>query len=174
MCQLMALIAALPECSQLVVITDHALDHMARYRQLSWYSREAGGQLFGTVSSSEVVVLTATGPYRGDQRWRTSYRSNPGAAQRTIDEQTNEGRLYLGEWHTHPEDHPNASGTDFDAMMKLQRASSTRLANLLMVIQGRVLEARGLALHSFGVDGLTQWQVRKIPATKKSESGSHE
>lgn len=170
----MALIAALPECSQRVVITDHALGRMARYRQLSWYSREAGGQLFGTVSSSEVVVLTATGPYRGDQRWRTSYRSNPGAAQRTIDEQTNEGRLYLGEWHTHPEDHPNASGTDFDAMMKLQRASSTRLANLLMVIQGRVLGARGLALHSFGVDGLTQWQVRNIPATKTSKSGSLE
>jgi len=171
----MALVAALPECSQRVVIMNRALEHMARYRQLSWYSREAGGQLFGTVSSSEVVVLTATGPYRGDQRRRTSYRSNPEAAQRSIDEQAGEGHLYLGEWHTHPEDRPNASGTDVDAMAKLQRASSTRLTNLLMVIQGRASGERGVALHSFGVDGLTRWQVhRNIPETKKTECGSFE
>jgi integrative and conjugative element protein (TIGR02256 family) len=163
----MALVAVLPECSQRVVIADRALDHMARYRQLSRYSKEAGGQLFGTVSSSEVVVFTATGPYRGDQRWRTSYRSNPKAAQRTIDEQAREGHLYLGEWHTHPENHPNASGTDFDAMARLQQASSTRMANILMVIQGRVLGERGLALHSFGVDGPTRWQVHSIIHGKK-------
>lgn len=162
----MALVAVLPECSQRVVITERALKHMARYRQLSWCSREAGGQLFGTVSSSEVVVLTATGPYRGDRRWRTSYRSNPKAAQRAIDQQAGEGHLYLGEWHTHPEDHPTASGTDFDAMAKLQRASSTRLANLLMVVQGRDLGERGLVLHSFGADGLTRWQFQSVPATE--------
>jgi hypothetical protein len=39
-----------------VVVTDRALVHMARYRQLSWYFKEAGGQLFGNASSSEVVV----------------------------------------------------------------------------------------------------------------------
>jgi integrative and conjugative element protein (TIGR02256 family) len=162
----MVLVAVLPECSQRVVITDRALEHLAGYRQLSWYSREAGGQVFGSVSSSEVIVLTATGPYRGDQRWRMSYRSNPGAAQRAIDKQADEGHLYLGEWHTHPEDHPTASRADFDAMTKLQRASSTRLANLLMVIQGRASGERGLTLHSFGVDGLTRWQFHSAPATK--------
>jgi integrative and conjugative element protein (TIGR02256 family) len=162
----MALVGILPECSQRVVITERALVHMGRYRQLSWHSREAGGQLFGTVSSSEVVVFTATGPYRGDQRWRTSYRSNLKAAQWAIDQQAGEGHLYLGEWHTHPEDHPTASDTDFDAMAKLQRASSTRLANLLMVIQGRDLGERGLALHSFGTNGLSRWQLQSIPATE--------
>jgi hypothetical protein len=79
-------------------------------------------------------------------------------AQRAINEQAGEGHLYLGEWHTDPEDHPNAWGTDFDAMTKLQRASSTRLTNLLMVMQRRASWERGLALHSFGVDGLTRWQ----------------
>lgn len=156
----MALVAVLSECSQRVVIRDRALDDMARYRQLSWYSREAGGQLFGTVSSNEVVVLTATGPYRGDQRWRTSYRSNPRAAQRTIDEKARQGCLYLGEWHTHPEDYPDASGADFDAMEKLQRASNTRLSNLLLVIQGRALGASGLAMYSFGGGGPTQWEIQ--------------
>jgi len=151
-----------------VVVTDRALVHMARYRQLSWYSKETGGQLFGNASPSEVVVLTATAPYRGDQRCRTSYRSNSEAAQRAIDEQAGEGHLYLGEWDTHPEDHPNASGTDFDAKTKLKRASSTRLTNLLMVIQGRASGERGLAFHSFGVDGLTRWQVhRNIPCDEE-------
>lgn len=162
----MALVAVLPKCSQRVVIVERALEHMARYRQMSWYSREAGGQLFGTVTADKVVVLTAMGPYRGDQRWRTSYRSNPAAAQRAIDQQAREGHLYLGEWHTHPEDHPMASGADFEAMAKLLRASRTRLANLLMVIQGRALGERGLAVHSFGADGLTRWHVQSVPAAE--------
>lgn len=162
----MALVAVLPECSQRVVIAERALEHMASYRQLSWYATEAGGQLFGSVSSSEVAVLTATGPYKGDQRRRLSYRSNPEAAQRAIDQQAHEGHLYLGEWHTHAEDHPTASPADFDALKKLQRASSTRLANLLMVIQGCAPGERGLTLHSFGVDGLTRWQFASAPATE--------
>lgn len=53
-----------------------------------------------------------------------------------------------------------ASSTDFDAMAKLQRASSTRLASLLMVIQGRALGDRGLALHTFGADGLARWRIQ--------------
>lgn len=155
----MSIAAELRECSQRVVITDRALGHMARHRQLSWYSREAGGQLFGVVNSSEVVVVTATGPYRGDQRWRTSCRSNASSAQLAVDQQAGEGNLYLGEWHTHPEDEPSASETDIDAMLKLQRASQTRLNSLLLVIQGRAVGGKGIAIYSLGEAGLTRWNV---------------
>lgn len=162
----MTVLAMLPESSQRVLIKEGVIEHMASYRQLSWYAREAGGQLFGTVSSSEVVISKATGPYRGDQRWRTSYRSNPQLAQTAIDQQAKKGLLYMGEWHTHPEDHPTASSTDLDAVAKLQRASSTRLSNLLMVIQGRHVGHLGLALYSFGSDGLTRWVVQNALMTE--------
>ena len=155
----MSIVALLPKSSQRILFKESVIEHMARHRQLSWYSREAGGQLFGSFTSNEVLVLKATGPYRGDQRGRSSYRSSPQAAQQAIDRQAGEGLFYLGEWHTHPEDHPGASGADLDAMAKMRGASSTRLDTLLMVIQGRSAGPMGLALYSHGPDGLIQWRV---------------
>ncbi|MFA4501173.1 Mov34/MPN/PAD-1 family protein [Xanthomonas perforans] len=155
----MIIVATLPESSQRILIEEGVLGHMARHRQLSWYSREAGGQLFGSINASEVVVSAAAGPYRGDQRWRSSYRSNADAAQRAINQHAKKGLLYLGEWHTHPEEHPKASPADRDAMACLLRASQARLNNLLMVIQGRADGLGGLALYSFGSDGLVRWTL---------------
>lgn len=155
----MTVFAALPESSQSIVIAQQVVDHMAKHRQLSWYSREAGGQLFGSINASEVVVSAATGPYRGDQRSRSSYRSNAKAAQRAIDQHAQSGLYYLGEWHTHPEEHPKASTADRDAITRLRSASETRSSTLMMLIQGKADGATGLALYSFGLDGLTRWTV---------------
>lgn len=155
----MALVARLPESSQCIVIEHSVLDHMAKHRQLAWYSREAGGQLFGTIGANEVVVCMARGPYRRDQRWRFSYRSNRKAAQRAIDEMSAKGLIYLGEWHTHPEEHPVASAADHDAMVRLMAASTTKLSSLLMLIQGRVSGVNGVAVYSSDPNGLTRWQL---------------
>lgn len=155
----MTFFAALAESSQRIVIEKDVLDRMARYQQLSWYSREAGGQLFGSINASEVLVSVATGPYRGDQRWRSSYRSNAKAAQRAIDQNAKSGLFYLGEWHTHPEEHPKASTADLDAIAKLRSASETRSSALLMLIQGKADGVLGLALYSLGSEGLTRWTI---------------
>ncbi|WP_353961343.1 Mov34/MPN/PAD-1 family protein [Xanthomonas euroxanthea] len=132
---------------------------MARHRQLSWYSREAGGQLFGSIHASEVVVSAAAGPYRGDQRWRSSYRSNANAAQRAINQHAKKGLLYLGEWHTHPEEHPKASPADRDAITRLRSASETRSSALLMLIQGNADGVPGLALYSLGPEVFSSWTI---------------
>ncbi|NHF68073.1 Mov34/MPN/PAD-1 family protein [Xanthomonas hortorum] len=155
----MTIFASLPESSQRVVIEKGVLGHIARHRQLSWYSREAGGQIFGTIGASEVVISSASGPYRGDQRWRFSYRSNAESAQRAIDQHAKNGLFYLGEWHTHPEKHPMASAADVEAMKRLRNASETRLNALLMLIQGKAIGAPGIAIYSFGLDGLARWKI---------------
>lgn len=155
----MNVFAALPESSQRIVVAVQVMDHMARYRQLSWHSREAGGQLFGSITTSEVLVSDATGPYRGDQRWRFSYRSHAKAAQNAIDECNKRALLYLGEWHTHPEEHPTASPADHDAMRRLRAASETKSSSLLMIIQGRANGVAGLSLYSSGPDGLVRWAI---------------
>lgn len=155
----MTVFAALPESSQRILFSPQVTDHTAKHRQLSWYSTEAGGQLFGSINSSEVVVLSATGPYRGDQRWWSSYRSNAKAAQRAIDQHVQKGLYYLGEWHTHPEEYPAASAADRDAMSRLRTASITRSNALLMLIQGKAEGVRGLALYSLCENGLNQWVV---------------
>lgn len=155
----MTVFAALAESSQRIVISKDVLDHMARRRQLSWYAREAGGQLFGSINANEVVVSTATGPYRGDQRSRFSYRSNVNAAQGAIEERAVDGLFYLGEWHTHPEDHPSASAADLDAMQRLRNASETKSSSLLMLIQGKAIGSQGLAIYTLGPQGLIRWTI---------------
>lgn len=155
----MTLLATLPESSQRIVIKPNVIAHMARHRQLSWFSREAGGQLFGSIDASEVIVTAATGPYRGDHRWRSSYRSNAKAAQRAVDRHAKNGLFYLGEWHTHPEEHPKASTADLDAMRRLRDASETRSSALLMLIQGKIDGVPGLSLYSIGPDGLNSWTI---------------
>lgn len=146
-------IAALAGCSQRIVVEPAALKHMARYRQARWFATEAGGQLFGTVSETEVIITKATGPYRGDVRWRCSYRSNPKAAQKAIDENAGLGLLYLGEWHTHPEAMPTASTSDQLTILGLHRRSALRLSCVVMIIQG----TEWLAIHSVDEGGLRRW-----------------
>ena len=155
----MIIVATLPESSQHIVIEEGVLVYIAQYRQLSWYSREAGGQIFGAIDAKKAVISAASGPYRGDDRWRSSYRSNPKAAQLAIDQHAKNGLLYLGEWHTHPEGHPNASVADLDAMRRLRNASETRSSALLMLIQGQADGVHGCALYSLGPDGLNRWMI---------------
>lgn len=155
----MTIFATLPESAQRILIDGAVLDHIARHRQLSWYAREAGGQLFGSIAAGEVVVSVATGPYRGDQRRRSSYRSNPTAAQRAVDLHSRNGLFYLGEWHTHPEEHPKASMDDYDAMSRLRNLSVARTSALLMLIQGKAAGAKGLCVYSLGSDGFSRWAL---------------
>jgi hypothetical protein len=46
-----------------VLFTADALAHVRRYRQWLPWAKEAGGQLFGTISAEQILVTTATGPY---------------------------------------------------------------------------------------------------------------
>ena len=101
-------VGRLEGCSQELHVDMVVLKHVSKYRQTTSRSTEAGGQLFGAFDNEKICVVEATGPYIGDYRSRSSYRSNPVAAQRAIEERSLRGLLYLGEWHTHAEDHPVA------------------------------------------------------------------
>jgi integrative and conjugative element protein (TIGR02256 family) len=142
-----------------VVLGSHVLTYVSAHRQLRFYQREAGGQLFGSVTADEVTVVRATGPYKGDERSRYSYRSNPTAAQRQIEFQAKKGLLYVGEWHTHAEDVPNASGSDHSAIDALWDNSSLNLNEMLLLIVGRHAAPHGLGLWSFGATEPIRWRL---------------
>jgi integrative and conjugative element protein (TIGR02256 family) len=143
---------------QRLALSGVALRHVAKHRQLAPWSSEAGGQLFGTIRPEIIHVKEASGPYAGDERSRYRYRSNPEAAQRAIDERSKRGLLYLGEWHTHAEDTPDASNLDDDAMRRLMASSQLNSNALLMLIVGRSRGVSGLALWSVSV--ATKWLWR--------------
>ena len=84
---------------------------------------------------------------------------DPAAAQRAIEEQSKAALLYLGEWHTHAEDIPSASGLDDDAMQQLLKRSQLNSNALLMLIVGRVETTSGLALFSVAPERVFRWNL---------------
>lgn len=144
---------------QTIVIEGCVIRHVSRYRQLQQHSLEAGGQLFGYISNSGVNVTLAAGPYYGDHRGPFSYRSNPKRAQRIIARNWRRGLFYVGEWHTHRDDTPTASGTDVDTMRTLVQRSQLNVSALLLLIVGLTLEPPGIALYSCDGDQFVRWQI---------------
>ncbi len=152
-----SIVGHLADTSQALSIARLALQHVNRHRQISPWATEAGGQLFGTLNAAQVCVTEASGPYAGDERSRYRYRSSSAAAQRAIEDRHNRGLLYLGEWHTHAEDYPSASGLDDDAMRRLIASSQLNSNALLMMIVGRARSAAGLAVWSVSREAVRRW-----------------
>lgn len=152
-------IGRLEQSSQELQITAPVLQHVVRHRQLTPWSSEAGGQLFGVIDAEKICIVEVAGPYIGDERSRYRYRSNPVAAQRAIDERSQRGLLYLGEWHTHAEDRPNASGLDDKAMASLIASSILNSNGLLLMIVGRAPGLEGLGLWSISGTTVYKWDL---------------
>jgi integrative and conjugative element protein (TIGR02256 family) len=148
---------------QRVGISADALVHVRSFRQTSARATEAGGQLFGTITPELVHVTKATGPYPRDERSRYRYRSDPAAAQHAIRQQSQAGLLYLGEWHTHAEDCPGASGLDDDAMRLILQRSQLNSNVLLMLIVGRRVSVDGLGLWAAAAERVHQWTLEGLP-----------
>lgn len=144
---------------QRVELSNDALTHVHGYRQTSSRATEAGGQLFGSITPSLIRVSKATGPYPADERSRYRYRSNPAAAQSVIQKQSHAGLLYLGEWHTHAEDHPDASCMDDEAMRLLLARSRLNSNALLMLIVGRKTTVDSLGLWTVAPHRVYQWTL---------------
>jgi integrative and conjugative element protein (TIGR02256 family) len=100
---------------------------------------EAGGLLLGSVHGGHLFIEQATVPTVWDKRFRYLFERMPfgheaialarwTATQGTV--------RYLGEWHTHPEDHPHPSGLD---RLEWSRLSAQRRDKrpMLAVIVGR-------------------------------------
>jgi integrative and conjugative element protein (TIGR02256 family) len=88
---------------QTLVFTGPVLKTFSEHRQLRFWQREAGGQLFGHFQGATIEVVEATGPRRTDRRTRTSYIPDRRAEQREIDERFRRGLHFIGDWHSHPE-----------------------------------------------------------------------
>lgn len=154
-----SIVGHLNDNHQALSVTRRVLEHVGRYRQSMPWATEAGGQLFGIINTTQVCVIEASGPYAGDERSRYRYRSNPVAAQRAIEDRHRRGLLYLGEWHTHAEDHPSASSLDNDAMRRLISSSQLNSSALLLMIVGQARNAAGLAVWSISNSAAHQWNL---------------
>lgn len=120
----------------LVVITPEMADIFIFYRQLSSSSPESAGVIIGERRDVHIVIRTISVPSDADIRSRFMVNRISKHHQRTVDKaflDSNGASQYLGEWHTHPEDVPQPSMTDYNSWYK----NLTAAEPLILIIVGR-------------------------------------
>ena len=120
----------------LVVISTEVVNILVSYRQLSDFSQESAGVLIGERRGVHIVIRTLSEPSRWDIRSRFMVDRVSKHHQKAVDnafKKSNGEWQYLGEWHTHPEDVPKPSVTDYSSWYKNLKSSNP----LILIIAGR-------------------------------------
>ncbi len=122
-----------------IFFTEDVLSLLANYIQVEQGQHEAGGILLGQVKERDIYITRISFPSNRDRSSRYSFKRSKRNAQAIIDYEfynSSKRTIYLGEWHTHPEELPTPSNVD-RKMIKDQ--FSKNLLNepfLLQYIQG--------------------------------------
>lgn len=119
-----------------VELEDAVIERLLDFRQMSWRQHERGGQLFGEIVGSHVVVSDITGPRSADRSGLNWYEIDQAAAQAEIDERYTRGLNFVGDWHSHAQRNPGPSDRDFRSMRSLFATSRHGLNAIVMLIIG--------------------------------------
>ncbi|MFK1433924.1 Mov34/MPN/PAD-1 family protein [Pseudomonas aeruginosa] len=99
----------------LLHLSTATLETFCQHIQSSDGDCESGGLLLGSVHGVHMLIEQATLPTERDKRFRYLFERMPfGHEAIALSRWTaSQGTIrYLGEWHTHPEDHPRPSSLD--------------------------------------------------------------
>lgn len=122
---------------KLLHISPAAMEVLSSYVQNNAQDPESGGLLLGTVHGEHLIVEQATAPTIWDTRLRTFFhRSVIGHAKLALERwRASKGTVrYLGEWHTHPEDHPIPSGLDRSEWRRLAGGRRDKRPQLSIIV----------------------------------------
>ncbi len=120
-----------------ITMDPSVVQHLFCQRQNRFWKKEAGGQLFGQWSEDgDFVISYATGPRPTDKRSKFGYVPDRKAEQAEISTFRENGIWYLGDWHTHPESHPQPSDSDLLTMNDCFNKSVHGMGGFLIVIVG--------------------------------------
>lgn len=120
----------------LVVISTEAANTLLSYRQISDSSPESAGVLIGERRDVHIVITDLSEPSRWDIRSRFMVDRVSKHHQKAVDDalkKSNGEWHYLGEWHTHPENVPKPSMTDYGSWHKNLKLDQP----LVLIIVGR-------------------------------------
>jgi len=141
----------LPNSWGLLEVSRSVLNHFESHKQHSFFSREAGGQLFASFSDPSVMnIVDVTGPRPSDKRTTFSYCPDRIAERVEIKERFAKDLHFVGDWHTHYQRVPQPSGRDEQSIRELVRASSHDLAGFVLIVVGQAMFPAGLhvSFHS--------------------------
>lgn len=119
-----------------VVIMSEVVMRLNSYRQTHYTSTESGGTLIGERRGQHLVITHISEPGQDDVRNRTGLERKGIHHQQKVNDlfqQSNGFIVYLGEWHTHPEDFPHPSFIDIKSWVMGIVATEP----MIMLIVGR-------------------------------------
>ena len=115
---------------------------LEEYKQTDPFKPEAGGILIGEYRGPHLNIVKLTTPSKGDlqSRFRFFRRSKSHQSVALKNWRTSSStQTFVGDWHTHAEDHPSPSSIDINDWRK-------KLSNrmMILIIQGRLSRWYGI------------------------------
>jgi len=139
-----------------VIFYDDVIALMARYRQMTFKDKEAGGQLFARFEGGSTIIVEATEPNPLDKRARHGFIPNRWIQRLEIKSLHKRGKHFVGDWHTHPQPVPVPSGDDKRSMIECFSQSRHELKAFLMVIVGTAEPPKGLLVCLVTGEGVSR------------------
>lgn len=123
-----------------ILVSGNVIDKFNKYKQVN-NQNEACGILIGThsVDESKITITFATEPDSNDKRSRFAFKIKSKKHNKTLQNRFSKSgnrEVYLGTWHTHPEDHPTPSKCDNDDWLKQYSNNKDLFEVMLFVIVG--------------------------------------
>lgn len=138
-------------------IDNSVFETFKKYIQDDNKKEESGGVLIGKVYDNHIEILDCSEPTQFDKRSRYNFNRSFKSAQEFIDmkfESSQGKEIYLGEWHTHPENNPRPSGIDLKNFEKSLKNNILNSDTHFMIIIGITSIYIGVYIDKKQVDNL--------------------
>ncbi|MBQ4069439.1 MAG: Mov34/MPN/PAD-1 family protein [Lachnospiraceae bacterium] len=127
-----------------IKICEDVLSTLYKYRQIEQTSCEAGGVLIGreNLDNDNLIIEYVTVPMRNDRRTRTRFfREDKGHIDYYSKLFENYGGIYLyvGEWHTHPEEYPQYSIVDICNWRRISKTLPKNVKQFHVIVGNKAL-----------------------------------
>lgn len=121
-------------------INENVINIMTKFIQNDKKKNESGGIIVGLTRDNNIYEITdISTPSKFDISTRFSFLRSRKSAQSFIDKcykKSNNTKVYLGEWHTHPEDFPSPSGEDISSITKSFTQNELNSDTIFSIIVG--------------------------------------
>ena len=137
----------------LVIILNHTIKSLLKHAQLGQMDTEAAGVLIGERREGHIIINKISEPGPGDVRSRSSVnRVSPHHQELVYSEFRNSKgtQQYIGEWHTHPENHPTPSPLDKRSWMQEMDQDGTLITAIVgrkSIWPGKVVNRKVISLN---------------------------
>jgi integrative and conjugative element protein (TIGR02256 family) len=127
--------------NMIITVVETIIEEIRLRRQVKYRDKESGGMVIGSIvnNSNEIELRDYTIPQLGDFQSRYRFIRKKKIHNAILQKKWMESEgtvMYMGEWHTHPENDPHYSLQDIRNWRKLLKESNTFSDHLFFLIGG--------------------------------------